>query len=193
MRGRVAVLLPVKAFAQAKERLAPALGSAERAELARHMAERVIEAAPPLPVAVVCDDAEVAAWAAGQGALVIPEPGLGLDGAVTAGVEYLAGIGYDRVIVAHADLPLATTLGWLADHDGITLVPDRRDDGTNVACLPTRCGFRFSYGPGSFLRHCAESGRLGLDLRIVRDASLGWDVDEPSDLSALPGPPAVTR
>jgi 2-phospho-L-lactate guanylyltransferase len=61
-------------------------------------------------------------------------------------------------------------------------VPDRHDGGTNVACVPSAIGFQFAYGPGSFLRHCAEARRLGCELRVVRDAALGWDVDVPADL-----------
>jgi 2-phospho-L-lactate/phosphoenolpyruvate guanylyltransferase len=192
-RTPVAVLVPVKAFAQAKIRLAPALDAAQRSELARTMAERVLAAAHPLPVAVVCDDVEVARWAAQLGALVISEPGRGLNGAVDAGVDALALAGYSRVIVAHADLPLATELSWVGSWAGVTLVPDRHDDGTNVACVPVRSGFRFSYGPGSFGRHRAEAERLQLPLRVVRAPALGWDVDVPSDLADLPGPPVVTR
>ena len=192
-RGPVAVLVPVKAFAQAKIRLAPALDAAERWRLARTMAERVLAAAHPLPVAVVCDDPEVADWASQRGALVISEPGRGLNGAVEAGVDALARAGFDRVIVAHADLPLATELCWVSSWTGVTLVPDRHDDGTNVACVPTRSGFKFSYGPGSFGRHCIEAERVHLALRVVREPALGWDVDLPADLADLPGPPVVTR
>jgi 2-phospho-L-lactate guanylyltransferase len=86
------------------------------------------------------------------------------------------------VIVAHADLPLATDLAWLAYFSGVTLVPDRREDGTNVACVPARAGFQFSYGPGSFARHQAEARARGLALRIVREPLLAWDVDVPADL-----------
>ena len=39
------------------------------------MADRVLAAAHPLPVAVVCDDNEVAEWAREHGALVVWEPG----------------------------------------------------------------------------------------------------------------------
>ncbi len=90
-------------------------------------------------------------------------PDLGLNGAVEAGVAWLGQRGIERVIVAHADLPLATELAWVADFDGVTLVPDRRFDGTNVACVPATSGFRFAYGPGSFAAHRAEAARLGLD------------------------------
>ncbi|MGI0130510.1 MAG: hypothetical protein ACREEC_10235, partial [Thermoplasmata archaeon] len=141
------VLVPVKAFREAKVRLAPALPPAERAELARSMAGSVVAAARHLPVAVVCDDDEVATWAERLGALVVSEPGRGLNGAVTAGVERLRTNGVARVTVAHADLPLASDLTWPGQFDGITLVPDRRRDGTNVVSIPSGAGFRFSYGP----------------------------------------------
>jgi 2-phospho-L-lactate guanylyltransferase len=183
--GPTAVLVPVKAFAEAKRRLAPALAPAERTALARRMADHVLTTAPPLPVAVVCDDEEVAAWARDRHALVVWAADQGLNGAVEIGIAALARLGVERAIVAHADLPFAGPLEWVAGFGGITLVPDARDDGTNVACIPTTSGFRFGYGPGSFDRHRAEAHRLGLALRIVREPALGRDIDVPSDLAAL--------
>jgi 2-phospho-L-lactate guanylyltransferase len=184
--GPIAVLIPVKGFAEAKVRLAPAMDPAARAALARAMADHVMTAAGDLPVAVVCDDDEVAAWARSRGALVIDEPGRGLNGAVQRGVQLLAESGARQVIVAHADLPLATDMRWVARFAGVTLVPDRRDDGTNVICVPAEAAtdFRFAYGPGSFRRHGAEARRLGLPVRVVREPSLAWDVDIPADLLA---------
>lgn len=182
---RAAVLIPVKAFAEAKLRLAPALTSEERAALARAMAGCVVAAAAPLPVAVVCDDAEVAEWATALGVDVVWAPQRGLDGAVTFGVAALADSGADRVIVAHSDLPHASGLAHVADFDGATFVPDRANDGTNVACIPARCGFTFSYGPGSFRRHVAEARRLDLPVRVSRRRSLQRDIDLPDDLAGL--------
>ncbi len=178
-----AVLVPVKAFHDAKARLAPALEPADRARLARDMATVVVRAARPLPVFVVCDDHEVERWAREVGAEVIWRPGLGLNGAVTDGVAALADAGFSRVVVAHADLPHALDLAWTTEFDGVTLVPDRRDDGTNVAAVPSDAGFTFAYGPGSFRAHCTEAERLGLALRIEREPRLGWDVDVPDDLA----------
>ncbi len=181
--GRVAVLLPVKSFAEAKVRLASVLSAAERRALAREMATHVLAAAGPLPVAVVCDDVEVAAWARDHHALVVWEPERGLNRAVEAGVERLAAEGVERVIVAHADLADASDLAWVGDFAGVTLVPDQRDNGTNVIGVPARSRFTFSYGPGSFARHQAEAHRSGLPLRIVRAPDLARDVDLPSDLA----------
>jgi 2-phospho-L-lactate guanylyltransferase len=184
-----AVLVPVKAFAQAKQRLARTLAPAARVELAMAMAATVLQAARGLRTAVVCDDEDVRAWAESQGAESIWTPGLGLNGAVGEGVAHLARRGVDRVVVAHADLPLATDLSWLATTDGVTLVPDRHGDGTNVACVPAEAGFVFAYGPGSFAAHRLEARRLELVTRLVPDARLGWDVDLPADLDV----PAALR
>lgn len=183
--GAEAVLVPVKRFADAKVRLAAALPPAERAALAREMAAAVLIAARPLPVAVVCDDVDVAQWARAKGALVVWEPGRGLNGAVQSGVDQLAAAGVRRVVVAHADLPLATGLARIASGDGVVLVPDRRHDGTNVAVVPAAAGFRFSYGPGSFERHVEEAGRLSLAVEVVHDPRLAFDVDVPDDLDAM--------
>ena len=181
----MAVLIPVKVFAEAKHRLAPALGAAERAALARDMATHVVESAAPLPVSVVCDDNDVRGWAESVGAEVVWRPGTGLNGAVRSGVDHLRDTGYDRVIVAHGDLPLAGPLAPLGDWPGITLVPDRHNDGTNVIALPSGCPFEFSYGRGSFARHLAIAQRLGRSLRILRDPALGLDIDLPADLDEL--------
>lgn len=184
--------MPVKAFRVAKLRLAPVLSPGSREALARSMAATVLRAAAPLPVAVVCDNDEVAAWAVEQAAQVVWAPGRGLDGAVSDGVEALVAAGAAQVIVAHADLPLATDLSWVARFPGVTLVPDHRDDGTNVACVPAGTRFPFAYGPGSFTRHAATAIRLGLSLRVVREPRLGLDVDVPADLerAGLAGVPA---
>lgn len=181
------MLVPVKAFGAAKGRLAPVLDAGARARLAEQMATRVLKAAAPLPATVVCDDEGVAAWARACGASVVWSPGRGLNRAVADGVAWLASQGAARVIVAHADLPLAEGLTDLAGGDGVTLVPDRRDDGTNVAVVPVWAGFRFSYGVGSFGRHVGEAARLGLTVSVVRRPDLAWDVDLPADL-AYPEP-----
>jgi len=188
-----AVLVPVKAFGEAKRRLSPALAAPERAALSRRLAAGVIAAAAPLPVAVVCDDREVAGWARELGALVIWEPGRGLNGAVAAGVARLAAEGVTAVAVAHGDLarPAGLTALVLDHPGGVTLVPDGRDDGTNVVLLPSGAAFRFSYGPGSFRRHLDEGNTSGLTVQVVRGTDLSLDVDLPSDLpltaTAAPG------
>ena len=188
--GPFAVLIPVKAFHEAKARLAPTVGPPARAALARELADRVVDAAGPLPVAVVCDDDAVAAWAGGRGAEVVWRPGRGLNGAVEDGVTHLAAQGVGRVVVAHADLPLAETFDGLLTDSGVVLVPDRHEDGSNVIVVPAAAGFRFHYGPNSFTHHQIEARRLGLDITVVRSDRLCWDIDTPEDL-LLPDHPVA--
>lgn len=181
-----AVLIPVKGFAGAKQRLAPALDGRQREWLARTLATHVLRQAAPLPVIVVCDDDAVAAWATERGAAVAWTPGLGLNGAVQAAAARAAA---DRVVVVHGDLPLAQPLAWLAEAapDEAIVVPDRAADGTNALSVPTGWGFSFGYGPASFERHVAEAQRCGLAVRVVRDEHLALDIDHPDDLALLPG------
>jgi 2-phospho-L-lactate guanylyltransferase len=177
-----AVLIPVKDFTQAKARLAGALSPADRALLARWMAERVVAAAGALPVFVVCDDEEVADWATSVHATVLWRPGHGLNGAATDGVAALAAEGFASAIVVHSDLPLAHDLAALP-HDGAAVfVPDRHGDGTNAIAIPAASGFEFRYGARSFERHLAEAEALDLPVIVHRDARLGLDVDTPDDL-----------
>jgi 2-phospho-L-lactate guanylyltransferase len=178
-----ALVVPVKSFRTAKLRLAPVLNASERAELARSLAAGVLAAAGSLECYVVCDDQEVAEWAGALGARVIWTPGLGLSGAVEAGVAALAAAGVSLAVVAHADLPNAGPLDGLGQPGRVTLVPDLRADGTNVAVVPTAVGFRFSYGPGSFERHRGEAARLNLACDVIHDDRLAADVDVPADLA----------
>lgn len=186
-RRSAAVLIPVKSFRAAKGRLANALDAGDRRDLAQRMASTVVAAAAPLRAWIVCDDHDVAHWACSVRAGVIWRPVSGLNAAVTAGVDYLAARDFLTVVIAHGDLPLATELGWVAEFDGVTVVPDRRGDGTNVLAVPTNAGYRFAYGPGSAERHRAEAARLGLPERTVVDEELGWDVDTPDDLTVFDG------
>ena len=181
----VAVLVPVKDFQLAKGRLGGAVAEPERVRIARRMAETVLSAAADLPVYVACDDGEVAAWAEAHGAVALTGVPAGLNPAVTDAVARLAAAGVERVVVAHADLPRARDLTVVAHGSGVTLVPDRHHDGTNVLSVPSDAGFRFRYGPGSFRQHHDEAVRLGLPVRVHLDPDLAWDVDVPDDLAAI--------
>lgn len=180
-----AVVVPLRSFSRAKERLADLVDDHHRVELVRAMAERVIKAAHPTAVFVVTDDPEVTVWAREQGASVVPDPGQGLDGAARAGVDAASKAGHRRAALVHGDLPLATDLTPVLGGDGVRLVPDRRGDGTNVVAVPTDSHFAFAYGPGSFERHRQEAERCGLAVEVIVDPSLAFDLDVPHDVHVL--------
>jgi len=177
------VLVPVKAFADAKARLGTVLADADRQRLARWTSARVLAAAGELPTYVACDDEDVAAWSREHGATVLWHPGVGLNAAVNNSVAELREAGVTDVIVAHGDLPRVHSLADIASPGTLTLVPDRHGDGTNVVGVPTAMPFRFAYGPGSFRRHLDAAIAAGLSVRVRRDPLLALDIDTPSDLA----------
>jgi 2-phospho-L-lactate guanylyltransferase len=175
------VLVPIRSFDDAKSRLDEILVPAQRTELMMSLARRVVHAARGLPVWVVSDDPSVSHWATRHGAVPLEVDRDGLDASVAAGVDWIGRRGFDRAIVAHADLALVDDLTPV-DAPGFSIAPDRHRDGSNVLCVPTSSGFRFAYGPGSFDRHVAEAERLGLPVRVVDDPTLAVDIDQPDDL-----------
>ena len=179
------VLVPVKAFTDAKARLATVLDEGDRERLARWTSERVLAAAGELPTYVACDNEEVADWARQHGATTLWHPGVGLNAAVNNSVASLREAGVTDVIVAHGDLPRVHSLADLAEPGTLTLVPDRHGDGTNVIGVPTAMPFQFAYGPGSFRRHLDAAVTAGLSVRVRRDPLLALDIDTPSDLAHL--------
>jgi 2-phospho-L-lactate guanylyltransferase len=184
----IAVVIPIKAFEQAKDRLSGVLSADQRILLARTTALGVLESVRGASVFVVCDNSEVSQWATSHGAVVVSQSGAGLNAAVQEGIS--AAHEYERVMVVHSDLPLPSRLRELLGSgvasNTVTLVPDRHRDGTNVLIIPTGVGFTCHYGAKSFEAHKAEATRLGLPLHIVEDDELALDIDTPDDLNALP-------
>jgi len=176
-------LIPIRSFHDAKSRLAEVLSPDQRRAMAIAMAATVVNAAHDLPVWVVTDDPEVVEWARSVGAEPIAVDRRGLTESITAATDLAAARGFARVVIAHADLPLAVDLRVVTG-PGIAIAPDRRCDGSNVMSVPTAAGFRFAYGPGSFHAHKAEAERLSLAVDVIDSPDLAWDVDDPEDLPA---------
>ena len=176
------MLVPVKGFSAAKQRLSAVLGADDRDRLARWLAGRVLAAVDAMTVYVACDDDDVREWADGLGARIAWGPGLGLNGAVDDGVARIADDGFDHVVVAHADLPFPAGLARLARPGTTTLVADRRLDGTNVMSFPLARPIAASYGAGSFRRHLEAATSGGGAVEVRTDVRLGLDIDTPHDL-----------
>ncbi len=183
------VLIPLKSFHHAKARLASQLSRRQRSALAAQMAWGVVQAAAPLPTFVICDDDDVADWAAEHGVEAIVREAPGLSAAVQSGVAEMAARGIDHLIVAHGDLPLAAAavgeLAQLVVPGEVRLITDARRDGTNVVSLPAGLGWRFAYGPGSCERHVAEAERLGLTIEVMQHRVFSVDLDVPDDIASV--------
>ena len=181
----LAVIVPVKSFALAKGRLAGAMSDPDREALARSCAAGVVAAASPHTVYVVCDDDGIADWATGLGARTVRQTSPGLNGAVHDGWMRARADGFDHILVAHADLPLARSFAHVPRDGEVTLVPDRRNDGTNVLAFPAGCDLVLRYGPASFFAHLEEAVSRGMPHHVVHDDDLSLDLDTIDDLEEL--------
>lgn len=189
-----AVIIPLKSFGKAKERLASVLSPARRERLARHTAESVVRAALALPdvhrVLVVADDQDGVDWAVSMGAESMLNDE-GLNPSVDAAYRRIADE-VSWVMIAHADLVHPERLASLPSPgpDQVIIVRDRHRTGTNVMTLPAGRAFNFHYGTDSAECHRQECAERNLRPVEVLDDRLAMDIDTPEDLLQLP---AATR
>ena len=190
-------LVPVKALAEAKGRLAPEVGPLQRRLLAIAMFEDVVAALQAVaglerPV-VVSPDREVWRRADAMGCRVVEEPaGAGdLNGALAAAAATANGSG---LLVVAADLPLASAAGLervlAAATAPVAVVPSHDGGGTNVLAWRDPASFAPSFGPASAARHLAVPGAVRVD-----EPGLALDVDTAGDLRLVAGrldPASVT-
>jgi 2-phospho-L-lactate guanylyltransferase len=193
-QGGVWALVPIKAFDNAKTRLAEALSARQRHDFARAMAARVIgelqRQQDIAGVAVVTGDRDVAAFSRVLGAQVIPEsyPGT-LTRAVADGVTQLFGNGAAAVLVIPADIPLirADDIGALIAgraQSAVTIVASR-DGGTNALLLNADCPSLFAFGLDSAARHRGRAEAAGLSVQMQDFPRLAFDIDTIEDLREL--------
>ena len=187
-------LVPVKARAEGKSRLAPVLDRPERIELVRSLLEHVLgvlSAAPGIDhVAIVSPERD----AVSSDIHLLPEQGRGLNRALGGAVAVLKRLGAHEVLVLPGDLPCVGTddvalLLARMRAGGCALASDRQGTGTNAIALDLRrldpMGFRFLFGGNSFALHARQARALRLGPQIVRTPGLGFDLDEPQALSAF--------
>jgi 2-phospho-L-lactate guanylyltransferase len=181
-------IVPLKALAEAKGRLAPEVGPLQRRLLAIAMFEDVIAALQAVPAlaapVVVSPDREVWRRADAMGCRVVEEPpGAGDLNAALASAAKAAGDG--SLLVVAADLPLASAAGLervLAAEAPVAVVPSADGGGTNVLAWRDPASFAPSFGPDSAARHLAVPGAVRVD-----EPGLALDVDTAADLELVAG------
>lgn len=193
---KIAALMPVKGFRNAKQRLTPILSSAAREQLAEAMFRdvlRQVRAARGLAgTFVVTGDDKVASIATLAGAAVIRESA---ESGETAAVDFarleLKRAGCEAVLILPGDMPLVEA----ADIEQVLaqvpadaappfalLVPSHDRKGTNALLLapPDVIALRFGYD--SFTFHLSQVSAQGLPIRFWENAHIALDIDEPRDL-----------
>lgn len=190
----VIAAIPVKDLVNAKQRLVPALGPAERRALARAMLADVLEAmvaALPGSVVVITTDPEVRALAGEAGVDCWTEPAnRGHTAAVAFAQEQAAARGAACFLTIPGDVPCVTAdevtrLLSALEPGGVVFVPSRSGLGTNAALLAPPGAMPLTFGEPSFANHLAAARAAGLVPRVVELPGIGLDVDAPDDLPVL--------
>jgi 2-phospho-L-lactate guanylyltransferase len=190
-------ILPVKRFANAKQRLEPALSSGSRQALAAAMFADVLGA---LRHSTLLDSViVVSSEAAARDAATDPEVVLlhdvaekGQSHATLSGLARASALGYQRALLVPGDTPLIDPLeldnlisnAALGELD-LVIVPDRHGAGTNALLIDPAGSFQPQFGPGSRERHEEQARKRGLQHSVEQVPSLLLDIDTPDDLAEL--------
>jgi 2-phospho-L-lactate/phosphoenolpyruvate guanylyltransferase len=189
------VVVLVKDFNSAKQRLGPALDPAKRRALARRNATRAIRAASAGERRlVVAGSDEAAALAVELGAEVLVEPRQeGQNVAAQRGIGHAIEGGAGGVLLLSSDLPLVTkkAVRELLDIAGrhaapaVVAVPAAGRGGTNALYLRPPRAIGLHFGADSLSAFRREAQRKGVRFVIHRSPAMALDLDEPADLERL--------
>jgi 2-phospho-L-lactate guanylyltransferase len=192
---RTAAVLPIKSFAQAKQRLRHELATHDRRALVEAMFADALVALGRVSslerIVVVSGDRVAQRIAAGYGASVVEDDERGHNTAAARGVATLQEDGLERALLVPGDCPLLSPddLNALLTHPAgehsALIVPDRHGTGTNALLLTPPDVLAPSFGPDSRRRHLADASAAGVQAEIVELDSLGLDIDTPEDLDEL--------
>ena len=186
------VIVLVKDFASAKQRLGPALDPGERRTLARRNARRAIHAAAAgSHYLVVAGSDEVGELAHKLGSDFIVEPRQeGQNTAAMRGISHATAHGADAVLVLSSDLPFVTrrsvrrllAAGAAETGPVAVAVPAVGRGGTNALYLRPPHAINLHFGGDSLalFRHDAES--KGVQFVLHHSTEMALDLDEPDDL-----------
>jgi len=189
------VIVLIKDFDSAKQRLEPALGPKARRDLARRNAQLAVRAAAAGDrVLVVAGSEEVAALARGWGAEVLAEPRQeGQNVAAARGIAKAVDGGADAVMLLSSDLPLVTVeavrdvleSATRLDAPVAIAVPAVGRGGTNALYLRPPHAVALHFGSDSLAKFRQEAQSLGVTFVVHHSDAMALDLDEPGDLARL--------
>jgi 2-phospho-L-lactate guanylyltransferase len=189
------VVVLVKDFDSAKQRLGPALDPSSRRKLARSNAERAVRAASAGEQRlVVAGSQEVAAMAKRLGAQFVLEPRQeGQNVAAKRGIARAVQGGAGAVLLLSSDLPLVTAKA-LRDllkaaaqvaTPAVVAVPAVGRGGTNALYLRPPDAITLHFGADSLASFRRESETRRVNFVIHHSDAMAIDLDEPDDLARV--------
>lgn len=192
------VLLPVKHFKTAKQRLADALRPEEREGLARAMLSDVLavlaRARTLDRVIVFTASDEVADMAQSYNFEIIAEAAVaGHSAAVNHMLAQLSSSS-SRILAIASDLPklVPEDVDFVMENppEPITIIHSRDGTGTNGILFIPPARIDVEYGNASFSRHLSKAAAAGYRAGILNVPGIAFDIDTPEDIRAFMDNPA---
>ena len=191
---KIAVIIPVKTFSNAKTRLD--LSTQKIESLCKIMLEEILQITSISPriekTIVVTKEKQAIEIAEKFNATVIKdEKEESVNSAVALADKYLLENNFDASIVLPQDIPYIKTqdidfmLNYIAPPNFAIIVPSRRFDGTNALVRMPIDLMKTHYDEDSYKIHMNTAKNHTLNVAMVFVKRIMWDVDNKEDLEFL--------
>jgi 2-phospho-L-lactate/phosphoenolpyruvate guanylyltransferase len=185
---RVVVL--IKDFDAAKQRLSPALDARRRRELSGSLALKALTSAGPDAI-VVAGSPEVAVVARSRGnEVVLEDAPAGQREAARRGIDRAVELGATAVLIMSSDLPLIShhairqmvRTGERLGSPSVLAAPAIGRGGTNALFLSPPDVIGLHFGDDSLAKFEADARARSVRFERFESEAFSLDIDEPSDL-----------
>jgi 2-phospho-L-lactate guanylyltransferase len=189
---RATPVIPVKRFAEAKQRLQPDVEPLEREQIAEEMLRLVLEAVRPTrrldtPIIVTGEPDAKRLARLYKYEVVDDVADAGHSEAALLGIHHAMNTGANAVVLLPGDCPVLSIreVDDLLDRlssPSVTVIPDRHGTGTNGLVLSPPDAIEPAFGEGSHARHLELARQAGVPAATANLRSLALDIDTPEDL-----------
>lgn len=195
------VLLPLKDFVKAKQRLSDFLSVTERRGLFQAMVEDVLDELVSIAeisnIILLSDDpaARLLASVYQLECWSERELGQGLNPVLEGAIKRIESTQpeVEQVMIVHGDLPLINSAELCAmifdqrcaKEPTMMIATDACGEGSNVVIMPVNSRVSLQYGPQSLQAHQHSAAKLGLNCLVRRTRFLAKDIDTRGDIVDL--------
>ncbi len=191
-------IIPVKPLRRGKSRLSGVLDENGRTALNTCLLQNTLAALAGVPeidhTLIISRDPQALSIARTFGAQTLLErSGSNLNRALEIATAIVRRSAHRGLLILPADLPLlrshdiADLLATASRPPVISIVPDRHGEGTNALLVSPPGMLRYSFGVGSFRRHCEAAQQCEAKLQVVHNPVIALDLDIPEDLDLVRG------
>ncbi len=191
---KIAAIIPVKTFSNAKTRLD--LSQKQKEDLCKVMLEEILHVISISPqiekiIIVTKEEKAIAIGKKFNAIIIIDEKEESVNNAVALADKYLLENNYHASIVFPQDIPYIKTqdidfmLNYKTHPNFAIIVPSRRFDGTNALVRMPIDLMKTHYDEDSYKIHMNTAKEHTLNVAMVFVKRIMWDVDNDEDLEFL--------